>query len=328
MAEEAGRAAAVTGHIDKVSRDAVRGWAIDRARPGRRLAVELVVGGRVVSLAPVNQARQDLATLGAGRIDLGFTLPVPAGTTIDFDQLQVRMVGSGEALTMPIASAALEGVVDHAEGMRVSGWAWRVGFPEERVQVTISHKGDPVANVVADLMRHDLVAAGIGDGRHAFVVDLHQLPGGHAFVMADIDVRFEQNGHPLHDVRQQNRTSSVLPPTRAPARTAPLPPRQPAPAARPAPVTQAAPPVQVIVPPSPAAELQAVEAPKRAPEPARAEAVVPALQPAESESPVLAAPPAVAEAPAPAPPPPQPAPAISKELAEALLGSINFSEDD
>ncbi len=337
MAEGFGQTAAIHGRIDTVTRQEVRGWALSRAEPGRRLAVELVCAGRVVSLAPVNQMRQDLAALGAGRIDLGFTLRIPANTPVDFELLQVRIVGSGEELALTAAHGALEGVVDHAYELRVAGWAWRIGAPEERVTVTISYKGDPVANVTADLLRHDLVEAGVGDGRHAFVVDLQHLPGGHAFDMDHVDVRFEQNGHPLHDLRHLQEVSTPKPPAPIAQPSAPSvrPPAVPAPPPVQAPRPIAAPARAIQPPPPPAAIMRPQVVPVRALQ-TPAPTVTPPVPPAPQPAPVEAAPPPPTPViqpplpnPTPAPAPEQPAPpALSREVAEALLGSINFGEDE
>jgi hypothetical protein len=62
----------------------------------------------------------------------------------------------------------LEGVVDGC----VLGWVWAPESPLERIWVTIFIDDAPVSVTSADLVRSDLLAAGIGDGAHGFEVEL------------------------------------------------------------------------------------------------------------------------------------------------------------
>jgi hypothetical protein len=55
---------------------------------------------------------------------------------------------------------------------RVLGWAWRPDAPSERLDVIVVVDGHEVATCVADGHRSSLAAAGIGDGAHAFGVEL------------------------------------------------------------------------------------------------------------------------------------------------------------
>lgn len=239
MAKGAKRATGIHGVVASMSRRQVRGWVVDRSDPARKLAVELVSGGRAVALAPADQERPGLARLELGRTDLGFTLPVPAGVPLDLATLSVRVAGSGEPLPIGKATDLLEGMVESAVGTRVTGWAWRVGYPEERVAVRVLSQGHSVAEIVADLPRPDLAEARIGDGYHAFAIELLELPGGHAFHVDDIEVRFAETGRPLHDMRKGRRPArgpaSAAPPVPTPVQSAPrpepkiqvIPPRKP-----------------------------------------------------------------------------------------------------
>jgi hypothetical protein len=81
------------------------------------------------------------------------------------------------ALAAPAASfgAGLEGCLDEASRGRVRGWARDLDRPGRPVQLQIVADGLVLCEVVADMFRADLLAAGIGDGRHAFDVT---IPGG------------------------------------------------------------------------------------------------------------------------------------------------------
>lgn len=66
----------------------------------------------------------------------------------------------------------VQGLVDRALPDRLYGWAWNASRPGERVAVELRLGDAPVARTVADLARHDLEKAGVGDGCHAFELPL------------------------------------------------------------------------------------------------------------------------------------------------------------
>lgn len=69
------------------------------------------------------------------------------------------------------------GFVDHASGTTISGWAWDERKPNDPIVVNICSSGRPIATVLADRFRDDLLAARFGNGRHAFVVELPDTTG-------------------------------------------------------------------------------------------------------------------------------------------------------
>jgi hypothetical protein len=81
------------------------------------------------------------------------------------------------AIAAPAASfgAGIEGCLDEASRGWVRGWAVDRDMPSQPVQLQIVVDGVVLCEVVADMFRADLLAAGIGDGRHAFDVT---IPGG------------------------------------------------------------------------------------------------------------------------------------------------------
>lgn len=66
----------------------------------------------------------------------------------------------------------LRGRVDAVDEGRVFGWAWDPVHPEARLAVHVYAADDLVAEAVADKPRVDLRRNGIGDGSHAFDVDV------------------------------------------------------------------------------------------------------------------------------------------------------------
>lgn len=71
-----------------------------------------------------------------------------------------------------VVPARMNGRVDALDGSRLHGWIWDEARPEERLKVRLMLDGRVVAEVVADQSRIDLRRNGIGDGRHAFSMEL------------------------------------------------------------------------------------------------------------------------------------------------------------
>jgi hypothetical protein len=68
--------------------------------------------------------------------------------------------------------AALAGHIDAIADGKVYGWAWNREHPGERLTITVAIGDAVVATGLADQSRPDLAASGIGDGAHAFALDL------------------------------------------------------------------------------------------------------------------------------------------------------------
>lgn len=73
-----------------------------------------------------------------------------------------------------IVPARLNGRVDAIDGNRLHGWIWDEARPEERLKVRLKLDGRVVQEAVADQSRIDLRRNGIGDGRHAFAMELDE----------------------------------------------------------------------------------------------------------------------------------------------------------
>ncbi|MCW3062972.1 MAG: hypothetical protein JWN32_144, partial [Solirubrobacterales bacterium] len=71
-----------------------------------------------------------------------------------------------------VESKVADGRVEESLGGVVTGWAWNPADNEDRVTVTVWVNGRPVGSDVADSEAPGLAKAGIGDGRHAFAVQL------------------------------------------------------------------------------------------------------------------------------------------------------------
>lgn len=85
------------------------------------------------------------------------------------------MTTTSETIAMaPPAPAKLNGRVDALDGSRLHGWIWDETRPEERLIVRLLRGDVVVQEVVADQGRIDLRRNGIGDGRHAFAMELDE----------------------------------------------------------------------------------------------------------------------------------------------------------
>ena len=78
-------------------------------------------------------------------------------------------------MSNPDAPPALTGHIDQADRFSLTGWAMDPARPDEPVTLELVLDGTVVGSFAADRHRPDLEQAGLGDGRHAFQV---QIPGG------------------------------------------------------------------------------------------------------------------------------------------------------
>ncbi len=68
----------------------------------------------------------------------------------------------------------LRGYVEIADRHSIAGWALQESHPDVPVRLEVVDNAVVIAEVLAKRYRPDLEAAGIGDGRHAFLLDLAQ----------------------------------------------------------------------------------------------------------------------------------------------------------
>ncbi len=130
-------------------------------------------GGRAIfhnaasfrTLYPSQPARIGAAAYCAPRVEDGYAL----------EAVRRRLA---QRAGLPVAPARvfgeLVGHLDRCDGTRVSGWAQDRAYPDAPVCLDIVVDGTVVALAYAEAYRADLAAAGIGDGRHAFDLDLPQ----------------------------------------------------------------------------------------------------------------------------------------------------------
>ncbi len=74
------------------------------------------------------------------------------------------------------AAESLTGYIDEADGSHIAGWIWQPLHPSARLTVDLFDGNTRLARASANQFRADLLEAGIGDGRHAFLFLLDETP--------------------------------------------------------------------------------------------------------------------------------------------------------
>lgn len=88
---------------------------------------------------------------------------------------------AGLAALIPDAPVRIDGHVDIRDGRHVAGWLWAPEWPGASPLVEArDHDGNLLARTAGERPRPDLAAAGIGDGRYGFAMD---VPGDAPFVL-------------------------------------------------------------------------------------------------------------------------------------------------
>ena len=185
------------GTLDGLGDDgAIVGWAWDSDRPNVPIAVEVYIDGSLAGRTPADQLRPDLTRMGKGLGNHAYAFPVPQRSCDGrVHKIAVKNVATGEWLidspqelllqlrrdvattqvspaTRPVDAEQPEtpGTLDDVSADELLGWAWDKNRSAESVTVEIYDGPKRIASVRADVLRQDLLNAGIGDGRHSFSI--------------------------------------------------------------------------------------------------------------------------------------------------------------
>src|SRR5687768_8158103 len=195
----------VRGHFDQCDASCISGWVAGDGAD-ERLQIEIVADGTPVSQIVADALREDLVAAGIGDGRHGFKATPPLNL---YDgrkhTIEIREIGTGILLSgspknfqATAADRGVRGHIDRCDIAGVSGWV-ASKMPGERLGVEVICDGTPLSRVVADAYRADLLAAGIGDGRHGFVASLPQnLYDGraHAMELREVATGFLLPGSP------------------------------------------------------------------------------------------------------------------------------------
>jgi glycosyltransferase involved in cell wall biosynthesis len=163
------------GFVDLISQHEISGW-VRRVGSEQPVDVEILHADRVLASVTADILRPDLAQAGKGEGRHGFSFRFGSPEHSAINSIQVRVRDSNDIVPVlersaqpsaEIPPAIPTGLVERLSRLVLSGWAWRPGS-DERLQIEAVVNDVVVASAVADIFRPDLVAAGIGDGKHAF----------------------------------------------------------------------------------------------------------------------------------------------------------------
>ncbi|MBN9524756.1 MAG: glycosyltransferase [Alphaproteobacteria bacterium] len=197
---QTGRGAA---EVDRVSTDLVAGWACFHDN-SERVVVEVLVDGVVVASTVANNFRPDLKQLGISDGYSGFQLEFPARCFDGASHVVILREASTQALLTrePVAlefaqkpvDAGLIGLFEHVDRRgTVSGWAMKRSAPDVPVTVDVLVDGVAVVSRPTDIIRPDLISAGISKGRSGFNIS---IPSS-AFSSLMHEVSIAIDGQPL-----------------------------------------------------------------------------------------------------------------------------------
>jgi hypothetical protein len=180
----------VYGKIELVNKEGICGWVADLDSSELPI-LELHMNDQKIAETSPSIKREDIANLFKKEIISGFEfrwaeLEIPEELITKKVKIKVIHQRTG----LPLAPGEIEfdlsfmkesekiqepeyiGNLDAVKGFYVYGWAYNKKNLEERVEVVVFVDNKPVAEAVADLFRQDLLDAGIGDGKHGFLIKL------------------------------------------------------------------------------------------------------------------------------------------------------------
>jgi hypothetical protein len=97
--------------------------------------------------------------------------------TPELGERALKIVNNGAESYLRASRLRYTGHVDRIVGSKLRGWAMVIDQPRVKAKVHLRIDGKIVASVVANKLRNDLVAAGIGDGHHGFEILLDSKIG-------------------------------------------------------------------------------------------------------------------------------------------------------
>lgn len=171
------------GNFDSVRDGYVTGWCVARGSTDP-VEVELLADGVVVASAMADIHRHDLEAAGIGTGRHGYRIDISSLGLAATALLEVRAArttcilrGSRRRLSdfpAQVDRTEYSGNFDLVKHGRVIGWCAAQGR-DTPVEVELLADGAVVASAKADLHRGDLLAAGVGAGRHGFEIDISGL---------------------------------------------------------------------------------------------------------------------------------------------------------
>ncbi len=110
----------------------------------------------------------------------------------ELEALRERLILRAGLSTEPMRFGIVRAWMDRCDGRRIAGWAQDAEHPDAPVCLDVVVDGTVMAMTLAEEYRADIAAAGVGDGRHGFDLDLDEpLTPGEAHT---VEVRRSADG--------------------------------------------------------------------------------------------------------------------------------------
>jgi glycosyltransferase involved in cell wall biosynthesis len=197
----------VQGKIEAVTRNAVKGWAWVPGAPQERVRLELLEDGVPLATAVANLARADLSAEGIGDGQYGFEIELKPDILSGAQHvLHLRCAETGAAVQgspmviMPARESVFPWNVDAISDSGIEGWILQRDAPSKHCVVSLKEGGRTIAQTIASQFRNDLVTAGVGDGCHAFKLEMpRRLLDGeeHVLSLVEQDSSFPLTEEPI-----------------------------------------------------------------------------------------------------------------------------------
>jgi len=184
--------------IDRLSADVVSGWACYRTDRQRRVILEVIVDGKIAGTTIASNFRPDLKELEISDGYSGFQFQFP-DSYFDNQSHAIIVQEQGTKLLLTREPTILffekkndfhrfSGVFEHIDTtLFVSGWAIDRNQPDSPVRVDIELDDIPITSAVTDLIRPDLIVAGISGARSGFKIPIP--PGAISKLKHDVSLK-------------------------------------------------------------------------------------------------------------------------------------------
>ena len=189
------------GYVDIINPQRAKGWVWLEGRPEERVYVIARLGNTILAERIADAMRADLVAAGVGDGYHAFELEFHR--TLSREELgsvEIAVRESRDVLTVApnaIQAASFIGCVDLLTRRHLSGWVWNEMQTNERVQIVVRIGNETIAELIASEWRRDLVAAGIGDGHHAFNLVFPRILSKAKLALLDVKVKQEAYVVPL-----------------------------------------------------------------------------------------------------------------------------------
>jgi GT2 family glycosyltransferase/glycosyltransferase involved in cell wall biosynthesis len=157
------------GAIDGLIGGSIFGWAYDRDFGRRRVKVTMYVDGKLAAETTANGLRREFAGKGNHDGFSGFVCTIPPEKFVA--GAAVRIFADGIELTaapLGLGPKQIDGIFEPIDGIVAGGWVRERTREPTRAVLDMVVDGKVFRSVIADRLREELKAHGVGDGSFGF----------------------------------------------------------------------------------------------------------------------------------------------------------------